>query len=139
MKKRRRLLEPPLSRYRDKNKRKRLPRRNGKSMSSAGSGNVMPGRKLEKEGARQQEEYNHEHRASGACPDPITDPLGWCKYEWSSKGTYVTCCPLPPEPSYLNFILYSPRLICLRGYKPVWFPATHLLPFVCAPGGHDDV
>ena len=38
-----------------------------------------------KEGARQQEEYNCEQRASGACPDPITDPLGWCEYEWSKK------------------------------------------------------
>ena len=44
--------------------------------------------KLVKEGARWQEEYNHEWRASGACPDPITDPLGWCKYEWSRKGEY---------------------------------------------------
>ena len=43
MKKRRRLLEPPLSRYRNKNERKRLPRRNGKSTSSAGSGDVMLG------------------------------------------------------------------------------------------------
>ena len=44
------------------------------------------GHKLGKEGAWQQEEYNCEWRASGACPDPITDPLGWCKYEWSKKG-----------------------------------------------------
>ena len=43
---------------------------------------------LEREGARQQEEYNWECRASGACPDPITDPLGWCKYQWSRKGTH---------------------------------------------------
>ena len=41
--------------------------------------------RLEKEGAWRQEEYNHEWRASGACPDPITDPLGWCEYEWSKK------------------------------------------------------
>ena len=51
----------------------------------------------------------------------------------------VTCCPLPPEPGYLNFILYSPRLVRLRGYEPVRFPATHLPPFVRMPGGHDDV
>ena len=46
------------------------------------------GRRLEKEGARQQDKYNRERRASGACPDPITDPLGWCEYEWSRRGTY---------------------------------------------------
>ena len=44
--------------------------------------------RLEKEGARWQDKYNHECRASGACLDPITDPLGWCEYEWSRKGTY---------------------------------------------------
>ena len=41
-----------------------------------------------KEGAQQQEEYNHERRASKACPDPITNPLGWCEYEWSKKDKY---------------------------------------------------
>ena len=41
---------------------------------------------MEREGARRQEEYNREHRASGACPDPITDPLGWCEHEWSREG-----------------------------------------------------
>ena len=41
--------------------------------------------RLVKEGARWQEEYNYEWRASGACPDPITDPLGWCEYEWSKE------------------------------------------------------
>ena len=38
-----------------------------------------------KEGAQQQEEYNWEQRASGACPDPITDPLRWCEYVWAKK------------------------------------------------------
>ena len=44
--------------------------------------------KLVKEGAQWQEEYNHKWRASRACPNPITDPLGWCKYEWSKKDKY---------------------------------------------------
>ena len=43
MRKRRRLLEPPLNGFGDKNERKRPLRRNGKSMSSAESGDVMPG------------------------------------------------------------------------------------------------
>ena len=43
---------------------------------------------MEREGAQQQEEYNHNHRASGACPDPITNPLGWCEYEWSKERTH---------------------------------------------------
>ena len=40
---------------------------------------------MEREGARQQEEYNRDRRALGACPDPITDPLGWCEHEWSKE------------------------------------------------------
>ena len=43
MKKRRRLPEPPLNGYGEKNKRKRPPRRNGKSRSSAGSGDMTLG------------------------------------------------------------------------------------------------
>ena len=43
------------------------------------------GCKLAKEGARWQEEYNHEWRASRACPDPITNPLGWCEYSGPRK------------------------------------------------------
>ena len=36
--------------------------------------------KLAKEGAKLQERYNKQYHASGACPDPITDPLGWCEH-----------------------------------------------------------
>ena len=43
MRKRRRLLEPLLNGFRNKNKRKRPLRRNGKSMSSAESGDMMLG------------------------------------------------------------------------------------------------
>ncbi len=45
-------------------------------------------RSMEREGARRQEEYNRDRRASGACPDPITDPLGWCEHEWSKEGKH---------------------------------------------------
>ena len=43
VRKRRRLLEPPLNGFGDKNERKRPLRRNGRSMSSTGSGDVMLG------------------------------------------------------------------------------------------------
>ena len=42
MRKKERLLKPPLNRYGERNKRKKLLRRNGKSTSSAGFGAVMP-------------------------------------------------------------------------------------------------
>ena len=41
--------------------------------------------RLAKEGAEWQEKYNQQQRASGACPNPITDPLGWCKYMWAKQ------------------------------------------------------
>ena len=43
MRKKRRLLKPPLNGFGDRNERKRPLRRNGKSTSSTESGNVMPG------------------------------------------------------------------------------------------------
>ena len=43
---------------------------------------------MEREGAQRQEEYNRDCRASGACPDPITDPLRWCEEEWSKEGKH---------------------------------------------------
>ena len=45
-------------------------------------------RKLAKEGARLQEQYNQRCRTSGACPDPITNPLGWCEYTWARQERY---------------------------------------------------
>ena len=44
--------------------------------------------KLAKEGAKLQEWYNKQCHASGACPDPITDLLGWCEYTWAQQDKY---------------------------------------------------
>ena len=33
-------------------------------------------------------EYNQQHRASGACADPVTDPLRWYKYTWAKQDRY---------------------------------------------------
>ena len=44
--------------------------------------------KLAKEGATLQEWYNRQCHASGACPDPITDPLGWYEYTWAQQNKY---------------------------------------------------
>ena len=46
--------------------------------------------RLAKEGAEWQEEYNKKWRASGACPDPITDPLRWCEYTLAKQDKYKT-------------------------------------------------
>ena len=44
--------------------------------------------RLAKESAEWQEEYNRKWRASRACPDPITDPFGWCEYTWAKQDKY---------------------------------------------------
>ena len=46
---------------------------------------MRPSEGWQRGGAQQQEEYNWEQRASGACPDPIADPLRWCEYVWAKK------------------------------------------------------
>ena len=134
MKKRRRLLKPPLSRYRDKNERKRLPGRNGKSMSSTGSGDVMLGVGWEEEGAQQQDECNHGCRASGACPDPITDPLGWCKYEWSRKGTYESPAWAGDlwSTSPMDHQQLAVRMVCSWGLVKA-YQQTRQSTYVCPP------
>ena len=88
MKKKRRLPEPLWSEYVGRNERKMLPARNVKSRSSVELNSVAPCIVWREKEPVQQEEYNRERRASGACPDPITDPLGWCEYEWSKEGTH---------------------------------------------------
>ena len=60
---------------------------------------------------------------------PIKQPPQGCAGE--PGGECHVLAPHPPEPSYLNFILYSPRLVCLRGYEPVCFLppiSRHLFP-----------
>ena len=43
---------------------------------------------MAKEGAEWQEQYNQQHRASGACRNPITDPLRWYEYTWAKQDKY---------------------------------------------------
>ena len=66
MRKRRRLLEPPLNEFRDKNETEEAAwkKREGARAPQDLAVHVMPGVSIEKEGARWQEEYNHEQRAS---------------------------------------------------------------------------
>ena len=71
VRKKRRLLEPPLNRFGDRNERKRLLRRNGKSMSSAESGDMMPGT-----GWRRKELGSKKNTAmSKGLLEPVLTPL----------------------------------------------------------------
>ena len=89
VKKKRRLPRPRWNEYAGRNKRRDAThkKREEQELRRARRCGVMCG--MEREGgARRQEEYNRDHRASGACPDLITDPLGWCEHEWSKEGKH---------------------------------------------------
>ena len=136
--KRRRLPKPPLNGYGERNERKRPSRRNRKSRSSTGSGDVSPGVGWRGRVAQWQEEYNCECRASGACPDPITNPLGWCQYEWSRKGMYGSPawagdfmeCTVPMDHHQL-----AVRMVCLWGLVKA-YQQTRQSTYVCPPAPH---
>ena len=58
---------------------------NWRSASSTESGDVMLGIGWRRKELGGRKNIIMSKGPSGACPDPITDPLGWCKYEWSKK------------------------------------------------------
>ena len=92
---------------------------------------------MEREGAQQQEEYNHECRASGACPDPITDPLGWCEYEWSKEGTHEspTWAGDLWSASPMHHQQLAARMVC--SWKLVKaYQRTRQSTYVCPPAPH---
>ena len=92
---------------------------------------------MEREGARQQEEYNHECRALGACPDPITDPLGWCEYEWSKEGTHKspTWAGDLWSASPMHHQQLAARMVC--SWKLVkTYQQTRQSTYVCPPAPH---
>ena len=90
-----------------------------------------------KEGAQQQEEYNREQRASGACPDPITDPLGWCEYEWSRKDKYESSTWAGDlwSASPMDHQELAVRMVCswglVKAYQWTWQSA-----YICPPTPH---
>ena len=94
-------------------------------------------RKLAKEGARLQEEYNERHRTSGACPNPITDLLGWCEYTWAKQDKYES-------PKWaVNIWSTSPMdhkqlaawMVCLWGLVQAYQQTCHSS-YVCPPAPH---
>ena len=92
---------------------------------------------MEREGARQQEEYNRECRASGACPDPITDPLGWCEYEWSREGTHQspTWAGDLWSASPMHHQQLAARMVC--SWKLVKaYQRTRQSTYICPPAPH---
>ena len=92
---------------------------------------------MEREGARQQEEYNQECRASGACPDPITDPLEWCEYEWSRKGTHEspTWAGDLWSASPMHHQQLATRMVCSWGLVKA-YQQTRQSTYVCPPAPH---
>ena len=92
---------------------------------------------MEREGAQQQEEYNRERRASGACPDPITDPLGWCEYEWSKEGTHQspTWAGDLWSASPMHHQQLAARMVCLWKLVKA-YQRTRQSAYICRPAPH---
>ena len=95
------------------------------------------GCKLAKEGAQQQEEYNHEQRASGACPNPITDPLGWCEYEWSRKDKYKSPAWAGDlwSTSPMDHQQLAARMVCSWGLVKAYQQSQQSV-YICPPTPH---
>ena len=88
VKKRRRLPKPLWSEYKGKNEKKRPPTRHGKGRSSVGSGSMMPCAVWRGKGLSDRKSITGSPKPQEPILTPITDPLGWCEYEWSRKGTH---------------------------------------------------
>ena len=73
----------------------------------------------------------------GACPDPITDPLGWCEHEWSREGTHQS--PIWAgdlwSASPMNHQQLAARMVCswklVKAYQ--W---TKQSTYICPPAPH---
>ena len=94
-------------------------------------------RKLAEEGARLQEQYNQKHCASGACPNPITDLLGWCEYTWTRQERYK----LPKwaadiwSASPMDHKQLTAQMVCSWGLVQA-YQQTHQSLYVCPPAPH---
>ena len=93
--------------------------------------------RLAKEGAEQQGEYNRKWRASRACPDPITDPLGWCEYMWAKQDKYKA-----PEwagdlwsSSPMDHQQLATCMVCSWGLVRA-YQQTHQNVYICPPTPH---
>ena len=92
---------------------------------------------MEREGARWQEEYNRECRASGSCPDPITNPLGWCEYEWSRKETHESPAWAGDlwSASPMDHQQLAARIVCSWGLVKA-YQWTRQSTYICPPAPH---
>ena len=95
--------------------------------------------RLAKEGAEWQEEYNRKQRASRACPDPITDPLGWCEYMWAKQDKYKA-----PKwagdlwsASPMDHQQLTACMVCSWGLVRA-YQQTHQNVYICPPTPHVD-
>ena len=73
----------------------------------------------------------------GACPDPITNPLGWCEYEWSRKGTHEspTWAGDLWSASPMDHQQLATRMICSWGLVKA-YQQTRQSTYVCPPAPH---
>ena len=137
MRKRRRLLEPPLNGFRDKNKRKRPLRRNRKSTSSAESGNLMPGVSWRRKELGGKKNTTMSEGPLEAVLTLLLTPWGWCEYEWSRKGTYESPAWAGDlwSASPMDHQQLAMRMVCSWGLVKA-YQQTRQSTYVCPPAPH---
>ena len=136
-KKRRRLPEPTLNGYGDRNRRKRLPRRNRKSRSSTGYGDVMLGISWRRKELGSKKSTTINAGLLEPVLTPITNPLGWCEYEWSRKGMHEspTWAGDLWSISPMNHQQLATRMVCSWGLVKV-YQWTRQSTYICPPAPH---
>ena len=72
-----------------------------------------------------------------SCPNPITDPLGWCEYEWSRKGKYEspTWAGDLWSASSMDHQQLAMRMVCLWGLIKACQQIQQSV-YICSPTPH---
>ena len=136
MRKRRRLLEPPLNGFGDKNERKRQLGRSRKSTSSAGSGNAMPGVSWRRKepGGKKNTTMNE------GPPEPVLTllliPWDGASMNGPGKGhTSPTWAGDLWSTSPMDHQQLAARMVCSWGLVKA-YQQTRLSTYICPPAPH---
>ena len=111
--------------------------RNAKSRSSVEPDSMAPCVVWRGKGPSNRKSTTVSTEPRGPVPDPITDPLGWCEYEWSKEGTHKspTWAGDLWSASPMHHQQLAARMVCswklVKAYQ--W---TRQSTYVCPPAPH---
>ena len=132
---RRRQLHKPLwPASHNRSRLKKLLGRKKRSGNQRGPNNVRPNKNWPRKGLRG---CNKQCHASGACPDPITNPLGWCEYTWAWQNKYEVLGWADNlwSTSPMDHKQLVAQMVCLWGLVGAYW-LTHQSIYMCPPTPH---